>query len=458
MAEKNVNLPNVGQEMERPDLNLAVATAALADDRVLAELLRILPYDGGAQGIYKAILGYSSSPAGTGEAPSPGPVVVPTGSANGSVQVNPFRAIVGSRNLVGAAPSPNPTSDTNALCNWRDVRSGIFTGSATTLSTALSIAANASGNPRWDLIYATVAVDAGQNTVVRRVKDPTSGSISTPSVPQYLLSPVTVQVLTGTPGATPSLPTLPADSAGNYNLALSAVRVPNGFTSTSTVATTDLRSLTLGNNGQPSGPFRDLTSGFRVAAASGNNDSKGTYAIRSAFQWNAASGGRPGVFLPPDWLGGAMRIVEIDCTDPSSANWSHNDGDVVDDSIDWRDRMFLVHVQDGLSNHPFANDHTNQQKDLIPEAGGSSGIYAAFYHAPRFNMGQSFFSDGAPTGSGSGSFVSYQPGGAGTAIQSGAQINLWVDLTTGLLKCNIIGTPSARIIFWVMTTGAYPNY
>lgn len=450
MAEKSVQLTQVGQEEQRPDRNLASAVGALADDRVLAEELRLLPFDGGGQGVYKCVLGYSTSVSGgQGTRPGRSPIVVPTGSANGSVLINPFRAVIGSRNLVNAAPSPNPTSDGNALANWRDVRSGIFVGGASSLTLTQSIAANASGNPRWDLIYATVAVDANQNTVTRRVKDPNTGSISTPSVPQYVLSPVTISVLQGTPAATPTTPTLPADSAGNYNVPLAYVRVPNGFGAGSTVVTTDIRATTLGNTGVPVSPFRELGTGT-LKPASGNNDDAGTYAIRSAFRWNAAAGGRPGPFLPPDWVGFHQVIAEIDCSDPSSANWSHNEGDVVDDSFDWRNRVVIAFTQAGPSK--FANDGTAAGIALVPSAYG--GINWFPLHT---TFGQTFVSDSYVNGTS----VLVSPNGPVWQTQSGmnggSEIDLYCDMSTGKLKVHIVGNPGARLFVWLLVAAQFPN-
>lgn len=443
MAEKQVVLTDDGQEVQLADYNLLGAVAGLADDRVLAELLRLPAYNSVI--VYKAILPYSTR-LGSATAPNTSPVVAPTFSANGSIQVNPFRAVVGSRNLPSAAPSPNPTNDTDAVAAWRDIRSAVFTGDATHAAQTIALTPNASGNPRWDLVYAQVSVDVAQNTVVRRVKDPTAGSISTPSVPQYTGSPVVVQVVTGTPGATPALPVLPDDAAGNYCIPLAYVRVVNGFSSGSTVATTDIRSSVTGHDGTTAvSTYRDLAGGARIRPATGNNDTSGAYATRAPFQWSATASHRPPVFMPPDWVGGDEVLVEVDALDASSANWSHNTGDVVDNSIDWRNRVITTDVQVG--NNDFANNPLAASATRLPNAAWQTD----------HQMASTFAADLSPTVT-SGSLVATETHGLNGSVASGATVLLYVDMTTGALRIWFNSTaPLARFIYWIRASAPFPN-
>lgn len=446
MAEKSIVLTDDGQEVEQADVNLLGATAGLADDRILAELLRLAPYDG--TNTFKAIFPYSThSGASTHSIVSP--VVQPSGSANGSVIVNPFRAVVGSRNLPSAAPSPaSPTGDTNALAAWRDVRSGIFTDSASNLSRTVALAANSSGNPRWDLVYAQITPDAAQNTVTRRVKDPTSGAISTPGVPQYDGSPVTIGVVTGTPGASPALPVVPADAAGNYFIPLAWVRVVNGFSAGSTLQTVDIRSCVLGHDGTtPVSTFSNPSGGDRLRPATGNNDTSGTIQTR-AFPWSATSHARPGPFLPPEWKGSDGLIVEVDVSDASSANWSHNDGDIVDASVDWRKRVFQT-LAVGSSTRFFANDAAHAGASMLP----GPGVGASNYNT---QPAHSFVADSIV--SGTSALVSGQTQATISDMDASGVVDLYVDMTTGALKIHLSGTPKCRVFFWIQASGAFPNY
>jgi hypothetical protein len=446
MAEKSIYLTDDGQELQQQDVNLAGATAGLADDRALAEALRVAPFDG--TNVYKAVIPYTTT-AGSHSHPATAPVVAPTGSANGSILINPFRAVIGSRNSQGTAPTPNPTSDVASLAAWRDVRSAVFTGSSTTLAQTFALAANASGNPRWDLVYAQVSVDVGQNTVVRRVKDPSSGAISTPSIPQYNGSPVVVAIVTGTPGASPALPVLPADAAGNYCIPLAWVRVPNGFSSGSTVAAGDIRACTLGHDGAtPISDYRDISSGARMRPATGNNDTSGTYATRG-FPWAAATAGaRPGPFMSPDWVGGDEIMVEIDMTAGSSSGWSHNSGDVVDDSVDWRNRIFpLVICQGGTTK--FANDTSGATTSRLPTMGPIAG------DALNIQMANSCGLDAQVVAG--ASTISYNTSTTNPAVAGGAVVALYVDPSSGAMKAYISGAPACRLVFFLKASAPYPN-
>ncbi len=84
-------------------------------------------------------------------------------------------------------------------------------------------AANASGSPRTDLVYATIQRSVSL-TGVRRVKDLTSGSVSTQTVNLATEPAVTITVLPAT-----TIAGLPADTATVWNVALAEVVIPNGY-------------------------------------------------------------------------------------------------------------------------------------------------------------------------------------------------------------------------------------
>jgi hypothetical protein len=445
MAEALV-FPSIdGIELQLSDISNLGAVAGLADDRVLAEVLRLTPFDGA--NVYKAILGYSIGAGGL--TPSRQPIVTTSGAANGSITVSPFRAIIGSRNAPNTAPSPNPAAgyQGNVLANWRDTRSAIFTGSTTALTLAIQLAANASGNPRWDLVYAAVAVDANGPSVSRRVKSITSGAVSTQAVPQFLTSTVNVSVLQGTPSGTPVLPPLPADAGGVYYIALCYVRIPNGFGSSSTIATTDIRTA-----GFRRAPFRDLSSGFRLEPATGNNDVDATYATN--FPWVASTGPRPGPFMSNDWIGGKMVAVDIDATAGNVTLFSHPQGSVVDSSVDWRGRRFLVFSQAGpASGSKFDHDPTAKTFTIPSTPGGNAiGSY--------WEMASSMFADGRAVSG--GATVSDLTNARNSGIASGAEVWLYTPMTgagAGNLLVNYnLTLPAARITYWIMASEQFPNF
>ena len=423
MSENAYQPSQSGQEVQQGDVSQLGTTSGLADDHVFAELLRLAPYNGAT--VAKAIM-----PAGFKGSPDPG-VVVPSGRNDGSVAVNPFRAIVGSRNTVAAPPSDLST-DSDALANWRDIRSGVFVGSATDLVQAFALAPNSSGNPRWDLAYAAIVPDTSGPSVQRRVKNPTSGNITVVTVPAYIYSPVTVAILTGTPGATPALPTLPADGAGTYNIPIAYIRVPNGFSSTSTVATQDIRSTTV--NGVMD--YVDVRGGLKAKPCNGNNDENSTFNAGGTFAWNpATTGSRPGPWLAPDWIGGSVFLANID--NVTGGSFSHASSGIVDSSIDWRQRWVKV---TGVESTPkFGTDPSATTGPTMP--------YGAL--VPIISLGNSCIADNV--------LISGCATVWGTTV-GGATVGLVVQMGTGNLLWYVTGSPAARFSLWIEATGQFPNF
>jgi hypothetical protein len=467
-----------GRELAQQDINLAAATAGLADDHVLAELLRLAPYDGTR--VYKAIIpsGYRST---TGV-----PHVQTVSPGTGVVTISPFRMVVGSRNAVNAAPNdnasyPNPAGDSAALANWRDLRSGVYVGSSTSLTGTLTPANNASGNARWDLVYAAITVDQTQGGVTRRVKNPTTGVLSAPTLPAFLLSPVTVGIVTGTPGAAPALPSLPADAAGVYYVALAYVAIPPGFTGGTTVLVTEgIRSTTIcGSDGAGANPvptaarFSPLHAG-RIRAANGNNDGNnaGTGSISvysdssNAAQFYAPNN-RPNGWCPPDWVGGEEIFIQLDLLIAATA--SHVNGAIVDNSTDWRARIFRVEASLDPGIAQFATSPA-----CVGAGSGTSAAVGVPYcpnpiqtyggsSPPYVTLANSLGLDAAIGGASSSTLLyldgsTTTPYGVGALLGSSAanKVGLYVD-STGAMRVFIAGVPGASVFIWVRATGKMPN-
>lgn len=464
MSEPIVWIPstNSGQELQLSDVDNLGAVAGLADNRVLAELLRLASYSGGP--VAKCIIPFtqSAAPGQAGLQANEYGTVMPSLSANGSVLVNPFRAVVGPRNAYNAAPSPNPAVgfQSNQLASWRDIRSGVFVGTAFYAGTGanvpqqiVTLAPNSSGLTRWDLIYATVAVDANGPSVTRRIKNPSTGVITPTAVASYLNSPVSIAVVVGTPGSSPVPPSLPADAGGNYNIGIALVRVPNGFSSSSTVATGDIRAFA-GENSQPLiyplSAFQHVNARMDVQPATGNNDLDGTYAAN--FPWgNASAAGRPGCFMPPDWGGGRQVMVELDLV--TGGAYSHLSGGIVDSSINWLNRMILAVFQ--VNVNKFANDQSGSTT-RAPYALEGTGFGAP---ATFTALASTFSQDGAIVASTSS--VLYIANASSTYIcsllASGSSLGLYVD-PTGVLKAYVSATtPGVRVFAWLMASGQFPN-
>lgn len=477
-----------GQEVQQQDINTWSATAGLADDHVLAEFLRLAPYDGTR--VYKAIIpnGYRNT---TGV-----PHVGTVSPGTGVLTISPFRMVVGSRNAVNGAPNdnatyPNPSGDSDALANWRDIRSGVYVGGATSLMGTVTPANNGGGTARWDLVYAELSVDTAQNNVTRRVKNPTTGVLTSPSVPQYLLSPVTVGIVTGTPGATPALPALPADGAGNYYVALAYVAIQPGFTGgVTSFVTQAIRSTTIcGSDGTGANPvptaarFAPQHTALKVRPANGNNDgnNSGTGSIptyndsSNGFQYFAPNV-RPISWCPPDWCGGDDVFVQLDLLNASAANWSHVNGGVVDNSTDWRARIFDVRVQ--VTPGPATNNFATSTA-CIGAASGSAASIGVPYAANAVNsfspvlgfLSNSLGPDAAYGGAnsstimyidgsshGDGGFTSGNAYGLGAymGLSASNKIALYVD-SNGTLRVFIAGGPQVACFIWIRATAKMPN-
>jgi len=470
MSEQILQQTYNGQEFTTANQNTVGAVAGLADDHVLAELLRLSPFDG--TNTYKAVLPYSQ-PTQFRNVPYPAGVglgigtVQPTGSAANSINIMPFRMVVGSRTAAATNPPGDASLDTGAMANWRDIRSGVFVGSATTLAQTITIAASGGSHARWDLVYATLAVDSNGPSVNVRVKDPTSGNISVQSAPSYLTSPVSVTVVKGVEDGTFAFPALPADSGGNYNVALAYVRVVTTATGTYKFLAEDIRAVIVGGLGA----FIRGTSG-ELTPANGNNDANnsasaganefndsGTTTSPSMYYTPATSGTRPPLFFSPDWVGKVERFVLVDnstTSAPAAGNCSHIAGGVIDSSVDWRNRFFKVTIV--VTGNAQAAGTPPAEPTVAPFP------MAATKNA-TVQMGNSFYLDGTlqvPTAAQTASCIAFcnstaTPGVAGM-LDSPATCGIYVDSTTGNLLWSTTTAPAeAFLFFWIEATGQRPN-
>lgn len=314
--ESKFQLTYNGQQIITDDINLMADVGALADDRVLAELFHLPPYDGTtvSRGIVPAAL-YGKGLTWAAQ-------VGPNG-ATGSVLVQPFRAVIGSRTLASAG----------GKANWRDIRSAIAVGSAA-LGSSVSFGANASGNPRWDLVYAAVSVDANGASVSRKVKSPTTKVITGQSVVTTLATTVSLAVVAGTTAASPVWPSAPTDTGSTYYIPLAYVRIPNGFTASSTVAANNI-ALVANMLGLASAV------GNSVSLATVNNQKN----ISTAQQGAWGSSGSPTMQFAPPLAGGMESLFLYLNVDAAGTNTNvPNDGSVVilDSSRNWSKRYFRV--------------------------------------------------------------------------------------------------------------------
>jgi hypothetical protein len=405
--ESQFQLASNGQQLQQQDVNSLGEAAALVDDRVFAELFRMAPYNGST--VSRGIMPYRH--AGTGEVAT----VAPNG-ASGTVLVSPFRALVGSRTAVG----------TDSKKNWRDIRSSIFLGSTTALTQAVSIAANASGNPRWDLVYAAVAVDANGPTVTRKVKDPTTKVISSQSVVTTKVTSVTVAVSAGTAAASPTPPATPADSGSTYYIPLAYVRVPNGFGASSTVATTDIADIA------PHLSLSTATGGTSLRPATANK----TPTTAQLQSWGA-TGSRPATVMPASMVGSESILIAVDMSTAT---------DTVVDTGDWRNRVTRFMTVTRATGADFAW----KTGSGIPI--GTQDIGSGVDDDAAVGLGATF------TSASSRLAAQIQGGAAGGAIPACVTVGIEADLTTGNLKwVKDASVTSGFAFFWIEFSAPFAN-
>jgi hypothetical protein len=427
-----------GQEVEQEDLNLLGRTAGLADDRVLAELVRLTPGDG--TNVAKAILPFAHRGSNWG-------TLVPNG-ATATARVLPFRAIIGSRTAVSTSP----------VDAWRDIRSAVYaaTTGANALGAAVAFAPNTAGQPRWDLVYLAFTPDGNGASRTRYVRDPGTGALSSPTVVTTLVQQLTVLVAAGTPSATPAPPPAPQDGGGTFYIPLAYVRIDGAFNATSTLLPSDILSIA------PIVSLSRASGGISLQPAN-HQFAVGGAALRA---YRLADGGastpRPNFFLPPDMVGGESRLVALDF---STGNPSHPLVlGIIDDTRDWRNRIFRWTVFAKATPNGtvggFAWGSPAAPPNLVPSA-RALGVGQDI----QFGFGQSFVSDvnDPPLSGGLAMLVSPAVANANppsAMSQVNETIGLLVDAADGKLKLYTRANANPRLVMlvWLEASAPYPNW
>ncbi len=417
MEDQVVNLNN-GREFAQDDVNTVGNSSGLADDRVLADLFRMTPFSSTAS---KGVLAYRTSDSSAQHA-----LVEPGTAGARQVKVFPHRAFIGSRTAVG----------TNAKLNWRDIRSTVVVGSAT-LEQVVTLAANSSGNPRWDLVYLTIEVDKSTSDT-RFLKDPGTKAVAAASYVIKKTSPPTLNVVQGTPAGSPTKPALPADAGANYNIPLAYVRIANAQV---TYTVNDIQDVS------PVLVQSGATGVQTIRPASGMNKIGGSLLTR--IPW-PASNERPGPYIPPGMVGGESVCFGLQLV--NSDTFSVADGDIIDDSRDWRGRIFRYLVQVESAPNGFVWDRRTAPGDSVIPQGTVAPVLGTNYLQ---GFAQSIQVNNSP------SFTNYflftLTHTNMSNVTSPAQVGLWVDAASGALKVSLVGSPDADFFIWLDSWGPYPN-
>ncbi len=443
-----------GQSVVQDDYNGLAEEASTGEDHVYAELFRLTPTDGAT--VYRGVVPYEA-----------GAIIQPSG-ASGSVKIYPFRAIVGSRTEAGD----------DAVANVQDVRSSLSVADgSTSITSTLLLAANASGYTRFDAIYAAVTVDSASTPITRKVKNPGTGVVTDESVSVYTRTAVTVSSVAGTPAPfTPTFPTIPSDAGDVYYILLGYVRVLNGHGASTTVSVYDI------NDASPVISISSATGLGSCRPANKNNSSigtsgSGTATLNGVNRWTSAGAQRPSVYLPPSMVGVDSLLVAIDISSATSADWSHQNGDVIDDTRDWRGRVCkwsaAVGAGTGAGNvFPWVSATGNNTGIFASNGSSGTKAYMPGYAASSANMTQVFgigstlTSTNAPASTDYCAAISALGAASQATAGTGANvptnvmvastmIGFWADPTTGYLKIFISGVPRVSAFFWLDFSGQY---
>lgn len=428
--EKQFKINTAGTEITISDLELIGTEAALADDKVFAALLKLVPYNGST--VYKGVLPKRDYTQG----------LVKPGS--GVVTVAPFRVFIGTRTA----------ATTSAKDNRDDIRSSLYVGSSATSGvTTLTITDNSSGNPRWDLVYAKVTVDNNDSSVTRYVKDTTS-KVVTPTavtVTKNLLIELFVQQ--GTPSATPVPPAAPSDSGSIYYLQLAYVVVPNGYAGAG-MAVKSVQdcytpvlpdSQSIGLSARPASEFYNV----------GTNGAGGTILTAARLQDWCTTNTKPAYALSPSMVGLEYRTLLIDLTSATSSNWNvATSAQLLDDTIDWRKRFFwwnMCMLTQGSRTAYFATEYHDNTSEYyyVPSPQASSFNQSGFGQSFRDDSGTiaTVYNDTLPANSARVIYIE--------SPTSDAYLSVYVNLTDGKLYCQTTGTTfNSKNFFALFATGA----
>lgn len=425
-----------GQEVRTADINSMSTNAARADDRVLWELFRLVPYNVAGPTKYVWTCGADGWTPGADNSTA---LVHPDPTA-GKLRVAPFRAAVSS---IDASAK---------MERIRGIRSGYHEPGATVNWELVTLAANVSSDPRWTLLYAALTPDTNGDVATVVKQDVSSGAVSAVSVVLNTKTTVTLDTINGTPAASPTYPTIPADAAGVYYIPLAYVLIPGSFNSSTVLDREAIYEVA------PIITLHSATGGVSSRPANQQWAEAGTVDTNQSGSDAAASTYRPGAYLPPTMVGREERIILIQT---GLAPASHNDGDVVDNSCDWRFRYFkwTATAENGnTAADAFPSDRQATGTDIVSSAWNSQvGVTVAH------GVGQSFVNDAAKGG------IFSVADGAGTAcvlrgtylskIGGGSDyVMIYVRDTDGALVVKFSGSPTAQVLIHLSATGPYSNF
>lgn len=417
-----------GQEVTIGDLNQMASNDGAVMDFAVSEFFRLQVLNAGSVG--KAVIPFGMFKT-NGVDPQGAGIVTTNGTTDRLIRIYPFRAAV---SVIDVSAAP-----TSGWENTRTVDVTVPDANAGFLYSLLQLGTTDGTHSRCDLVWVKVSIGTATSEI-RFKRDPGTGVVSAPSTAIEVNDTYTLGVTPGalTTGTTPARPALPADTATDFYIPLAYVFIPPSFSAT---AVNDIWIQEVA----PVIPLSRTTGAATCRIATWQNTAASP--ILSVDDFNTGTGGHRALgYLPTTMVGNEQLIL--------AASWDTSAGFqmpaltvsattyVVDNSVDWRKRLFKWTA---------TTKHDNSVVDFAWANGNCPSAQAGDF---AFGMGQSFFNDCG--------FLSIT-GGLVAQIATTSMPNtvyLFVDLSTGALKMRVPGSansPNARLIVWLEASGQFAN-
>jgi hypothetical protein len=424
--EQRYVTPTDGIEIERDDFDLVSKNAALADDRVFSELLRMTPSADGVNAGQRGVL--ACNPVGALTRGSA--LVVPSSATDARVRVLPFRAFVMKPEALAADAYKAVRS---AVC-MTTAAIGAFLSSIGEFNSSWQFAPALTGN-RWDLLYVRIDVDKADAGTLRYTKD-VDDNVASQTLSLTQRTVATLGVVQGVEATTPARPALPADAGGSYYIALAFVLLLDGHTLITPIAATNIFEVA------PVLQLHRATGANSLRVANQIYKDGGTVVANEG--WTPASG-RPKAYQPPSTGGCESFMFGLyEAAAPRSVTL--NTVGVIDDSVDFRNRLFKVTVMYGSASAGFVWNNA-----------GATFPGNAYLGQSITTIAQSFKEDGG-TGSGRALLANLNNSNTGAVMAAGSTLQLFVDMADGKLKCAMGATnPVCNFYFWIEAAGEFVN-
>lgn len=278
---------------------------------------------------------------------------------------------------------------------------------------------------KWYLVYAKLTVEqpVEASGVATKVKAADTGQVTEETLYHQYQHTCAVGAVAGTLNSD-TLPTVPADTATEFYITLGYVRASDaGVTNNDMFETARVLSV------MPS------VGGVDCAPANQQYVPGGT--VATAIPWDGSETvAKPECFMPSTMVGRVERLIALDLM---STTKSHASESIVDNSIDWSNRIFkYTAVVDAGATAQFAWAFT-EGLSFLPSVGMDAPM--------QQGVGQSFvFITGEAVAALFEATTAPIPG-------LNVDVTLYVDESDGSLRVKYASDPGARVFVWLEATG-----